>query len=151
MSARTARVTSHESPVTRVLSDDGSPLNGAPATLHLAQEEIDYALERIESERLPDGRAQVRVGVDVVEDQAAVLRFEILDSPYVELSCRDDLLAPRDGLRRHFVVRIELDRRRLFCIQRLAGRHLATTDRAVFGVTCRRRAQVETAVRDHAH
>ena len=79
---------------------------------YFAGKEVDHPLERIEAEGLRHRRAQVGVGVDVVEHEAAVARLEILDAADVELAGRDDPLAPGDGLRRHFVIGIELRRGR---------------------------------------
>ena len=98
----------------------------------LAREEVDHALERIETECLRHRRPQVRVGVDVVDHQAAVAGLEVLDAGDVELARRHDALAPGHGLLRHFPVRIEL--------------HFSC-----FRVARRCRAEVELAVRNHAH
>ena len=42
---------------------------------------IHHTLERIEPEGLPDGRAEVGIRIDVVEDQPAVGSFQILSIP----------------------------------------------------------------------
>ena len=55
---------------------------------HFRGQIIDHPLERVETEGLADGSAKIGVGVDVVEDQATVRGFQILDAADVESAAR---------------------------------------------------------------
>ena len=85
-------------------------------TSHLALQEIDDALERIEPENGGHRGPEVRVRVDVVKDPPAARRFQIFDPADVETRGVDDPFCRGDGRRRDLGERQELDwwsRRRL--------------------------------------
>ena len=79
---------------------------------HLLRQKIDYSLEGIEAEGSGDGRAQVRVGVHIVEDHSAVRRLQVLDTAHVESGGPDESLAAFHRNCRNVTIRIKLDRRR---------------------------------------
>src|ERR1700730_12650242 len=80
--------------------------------LKLTNQKTDNPLERIEAERGGDRWAQVRVGVDVVEDPPAIVRVQILDSTDVEPGRLDDPSRGLHGFWRHVRIWKELDRYR---------------------------------------
>lgn len=63
----------------------------------------------LEPEGLADGLAQVGIGVDVVEDQAAIGGFEILDAGDVEAPGGNDAFPGGDSSGGHFRVGVKLD------------------------------------------
>ena len=63
---------------------------------------IHHLLERLDAEVIADGRAEVGVGVDVVEDPPAVEPFEIFDAADLDPCRFEDALPGFDSaLRRH--------------------------------------------------
>src|SRR6185503_9534733 len=118
---------------------------GAP---DLAHQVVDHPLERVEAERLRDRGPQVRVRVDVVEHQLAVGGLEVLDAADVELPRGHDALAPGDGLRRYFFVRIKLDRQCRFFHSNF---NFTGASFAAFRVAHRSGTEIEPPMRNDAH
>src|SRR5262245_42617368 len=96
---------------TRLPLDERGAGHAVRAARYLALEEVDDPLERVEAERLRDGRPQVGVRVDVVEDDTAVVGLQVLDPADVQLAGRDDALRPGHGARGYLGIGIELGRR----------------------------------------
>ena len=55
-----------------------------PSYADLGDQEIDYPFEWIEAEGLSDGYAEIRVCVDVIEYEATIGSFQILDTTHVQ-------------------------------------------------------------------
>lgn len=79
-------------------------------TVELRQEEIHDAFEGIEAEGSGYRRAQIRVCVDIIENEAIVGGLEILDTAHVQASGIKELLAGFDRSCGNFGVRMKFDR-----------------------------------------
>src|SRR5580658_298828 len=84
------------------------PPRRSSSALHLSHQVIHYSFKRVESERLPNRRAKVGIGVDVVEDPLAIGGLQIFDSSDVETSGRHDSFSHLDRRAGHVFVGIEL-------------------------------------------
>jgi hypothetical protein len=76
----------------------------------LIRQKINDSFERVEPERGSHRRPQVRVGVDVIENAAAIICFQVFDATDVESGRLHDPLRGRHGFAWHVRKRQKLYR-----------------------------------------
>src|SRR4029450_9395861 len=80
----------------------GAAMRPAMLPLQLVHQVVHHALEWIETKRGGHRRAQVRVGVDVVEHAPATRSVQILDPAHRKSGCLHDPVRGANGIRRDF-------------------------------------------------